>query len=176
MAKGNPKSNFPNAQQPALKPEEMGGMVATMEELRELPKINTNDPDELESRVRYFFEWCTEKQLRPGVELMALCIGTSRQNLWKWEQAGGKKGEIVGRAKQVIAALLEQWSICGKINPATSCFLLKNHFGYKDQYDVSAVPVNQMESLPTAEEIVKGIPQITAGDIEPDFTDILEDG
>ena len=46
----------------------------------------------------------------------------------------------------------------------------------KDQYDVSAVPVNQMESLPTAEEIVKGIPQITAGDIEPDFTDILEDG
>lgn len=55
MAKGNPKSNFPNAQQPALKPEEMGGMVAAMEELRELPKINTNDPDELESRVRYFF-------------------------------------------------------------------------------------------------------------------------
>lgn len=81
MAKGNPKSNFPNAQQPALKPEEMGGMVAAMEELRELPKINTNDPDELESRVRYFFEWCTEKQLRPGVELLALCIGTSRQNL-----------------------------------------------------------------------------------------------
>ena len=91
MAKGNPNSNFPNAQQPALKPEEMGGMVAAMEELRELSKINTNDPDELESRVRYFFEWCTEKQLRPGVELMALCIGTSRQNLWKWEQAGGKK-------------------------------------------------------------------------------------
>ncbi len=67
-------------------------------------------------------------------------------------------------------------NICGKINPTTSRFLLKNHFGYKDQYDVSAVPVNQMDSLPTAEEIVKGIPHITAGDIEPDFTDILEDG
>ena len=176
MAKGNPNSNFPNAQQPTLKPEEMGTMVTVMEELRELPKINTNDPEAIEERVTYFFEWCTEKQLRPGVELLALCLGTSRQSLWKWEQAGGKKGEIVERAKQVIAALIEQWSICGKINPATSCFLLKNHFGYKDQYDVSAVPANQLESLPTKEEVVKSIPQMSGGDNEPDFNDILEDG
>lgn len=55
MAKGNPNSNFPNAQQPALKPEEMGGMVAAMEELRELPKINTNDPDEFRKPCALFF-------------------------------------------------------------------------------------------------------------------------
>lgn len=173
MPKGNPKSNFPNAQQPTVEPEEMGMMVSAMEELRELPKINTNDPEAIEERVTYFFEWCTEKQLRPGVELLALCLGTSRQNLWKWEQTGGAKGEIVERAKQVIAALLEQWSICGKINPATSCFLFKNHFGYRDQYDVAAAPTNQLESLPTKEEIVKGIPQLNEGDNEPDIDEIL---
>lgn len=69
MAKGNPKSNFPNAQQPALKPEEMGGMVAAMEELRELPKINTNDPDELESRVRYFLNGAQKNSYAQGLSL-----------------------------------------------------------------------------------------------------------
>lgn len=175
MAKGNPNSNFPNAQQPTLKPGEMGDIVAAMEELRELPEINTNAPDELEKRVKFFFEWCIEKQLRPGVELLALSIGVSRQTLWNWEQTGGRKGEIVGRAKQVIASLLEQWSICGKINPATSCFLLKNHFGYRDQYEVAAVPVNPLNSLPTKEEIVKGIPQMMSNEKEPDIEDILGD-
>lgn len=175
MTKGNPKSNFPNAQQPAVKPEEMSRMVAAMEELRKLPKVNTNDPEAIEERVTYFFEWCIEKQLRPGVELLALCLGTSRQNLWKWEQAGGKKGEIVERAKTVLAALLEQWSICGKINPGTSCFLYKNHFGYRDQFDVAAVPANQLESLPTKEEIARGIPQIIENDNEPNIDEILMD-
>lgn len=173
MPKGNPNSNFPNAQQPTVKPEEMGKMVAAMEELRELPKIDISDPKEIEKRVTYFFNWCTEKQLRPGVELLALCLGTSRQALWKWEQVGGEKGEIVRKAKQVIAALLEQWSLCGKLNPATSIFLLKNHFNYKDQLDIAAMPVNQLEALPTKEEIIKSIPQMT--DAELDMGDILEE-
>ena len=176
MAKGNPNSNFPNAQQPAIKPEEMGSMVFAMEELRELPEINTNDQDELEKRITFFFEWCIEKQLRPGIELLALCVGTTRQTLWNWQQAGGRKGEIVGRAKQVIASLLEQWSLCGKLNPATSCFMLKNHFGYKDEYDITAIPAATVQAeLPTREEIIKRIPQIPESEKEPDITDILED-
>jgi hypothetical protein len=152
-------ANLPAAQQPDITPEQMCEMVGSIEKLRELPKCNWNDPDELEARVKYFFEFCIERQLRPGVELLALCIGVSRISLWKWQQAGGAKGEIIDRAKAVIAALLEQWSLQGKLNPTTSIFLLKNHFGYRDEQTLEVTPVNKLEALPTAEQVVKMIPQ-----------------
>lgn len=171
MSKGNPNSNFPNAQKPAVKPAEMSGTVAAIEELRELPKVNSNDPEELENRIQHFFAWCVEKQLRPGVELLALALGTTRQSLWNWEHEGGARGEIIGRAKQVLAALLEQWSLCGKLNPVTSCFLFKNHWNYKDQFSITTAQPN---NIPTKEEIIKSIPQIAKGEIVPD-TDIIID-
>jgi hypothetical protein len=37
-------------------------------------------------------------------------------------------------AKSFIASFLEQASLTGKLNPATSCFLFKNWLNYKDNY------------------------------------------
>jgi hypothetical protein len=105
----NKNSNWPTAQQPDIKPEKLAEQVRVMEKIRELPKINFSDPVEIEERIKFFFNFCTENDLRPTVELMALSIGVSRVSLWKWEQEGSTRGEIIRGAKQVLAALMEQW-------------------------------------------------------------------
>ncbi len=174
MAKGNHNSNFPTNQQPDIEPSEMKNMVFSMEKLRELPKINPNDPEQLEERIKYFFTWCAENHLRPGVELMALSIGVTRKTLWMWEQAGGTKGEIITRSKQVLAALTEQWGITGKINPVTLIFLLKNHFSYRDTVELQASTATSLDTLPTKEEVTKRIPTILRGEAEPGIDDIIE--
>ena len=170
----NKNSNYPNAVPPKVTGEEMAMQVLATEELRELPQIIYTSPTELENRIKYYFDWCVKYQMRPSVELMALCIGVSRVSLWKWEQEGGSRGEIIQRAKQVLAALTEQWGITGKMNPAAFCFIMKNHFGYSDDYRLEAVPTNKLNALPTKEEITKRIPTGPIGlKSDPDIDGLL---
>lgn len=147
----NHRSNFPNNQQPDLKPGEMGALVAHMEELRALSAVR--EPDEVRERVRWFFQWCSDNDVRPGVELLALSLGCTRQSLLNWQHEGSSRGEIITAAKQAIVALTEQWGLTNRLNPATFCFLLKNHFNYSD-----SVVIDTSQSK-------TGIPTQTAAEI-----------
>lgn len=147
----NRKSNFPNAQQIDAKPGEIGIMVQRMEELRGLSRPDTDEA--IEKRIKWFFEWCSANDVRPGVELLALALGTTRQNLWLWQQRGNRRGQLIAMAKQVLAALLEQWGETGKINPAALCFLMKNHFNYQDNVQLQIEPGKILEATKTPEEI-----------------------
>lgn len=147
----NRKSNFPNAQQIDAKPGEIGIMVQRMEELRGLSRPDTDEA--IEKRIKWFFEWCSTNDVRPGVELLALALGTTRQNLWLWQQRGNRRGQLITMAKQVLAALLEQWGETGKINPAALCFLMKNHFNYQDNVQLQIEPGKILEATKTPEEI-----------------------
>lgn len=126
----NKRSNFPNAQQPDVQPGEMGVMIERMTELQRLPRVT--EANEVRERIEYMFRRCVEEDVKPGVEMMALSLGVTRQTLLDWQKEGSERGEIITRAKQVIAALLENWGTTGKINPAAFCFLMKNHFKYRD--------------------------------------------
>ena len=136
----NSKSNFPNAQQPAVKPGETGKLVGNIEQLRAMPAVR--ETDAVRERVKWFFEWCSERDIRPGVELLALSLGCTRQTLLNWQHEGSDRGHIIDAAKQVIAALTEQWGLTGKLNPAAFCFILKNHFNYVDNVTIDT-PQNQ---------------------------------
>lgn len=172
----NKNSNWPTNAQPDITPDEMAAQVRAMEKIRELPKIDYSDPQEIENRIKFFFEFCAENNLRPTVELMALCIGVSRMALWRWEQEGKERGEIISSAKQVLAAMMEQWGVRGKINPAAMCFLMKNHFHYADTYQIEPVQQNNLDSLPSAQDIRRRIPQnIQTDESEPDLLELLEE-
>ena len=118
-----------------------------MSYLRGLQRPQTDD--EVEERVKYFFQWCVDNDVRPGVELLALALGTTRQTLWNWQREGERKGEIITLAKQMLAALIENWGQTGKINPAALCFIMKNNFGYADnvQLEVSKQDNRQVQSI-----------------------------
>ena len=147
----NTKSNYPNAQPVNAEPGEISAIVEKMSYLRGLQRPQTDD--EVEERVKYFFQWCVDNDVRPGVELLALSLGTTRQTLWNWQKEGGRKGEIITLAKQMLAALIENWGQTGKINPAALCFIMKNNFGYSDNVQVELSQQDNKARVQSVEEI-----------------------
>lgn len=107
----NSKSNFPNAVKPNVKPGEVGEIVRNFESLWELPPVHKNEPEEAKKRISEYFEFCQRADRKPSVEGLALALGTTRQNLWLWEQSDVEMGEIIGRAKTLINWLILQVSM-----------------------------------------------------------------
>ena len=139
----------------------MATTVKNISELRTLPEIDTTDPDEVEKRIQEYFDYCITHELRPTISLLAAALGVDRVTVWRWSQEGNTRGKVITRARGIIEALLEEWGVQGKLNPATMCFLLKNHFGYSDTYTLEAVQANPLGDIPNAKEIVKRLPKIT---------------
>ena len=53
-------------------------------------------------------------------------------------------------AKQAIIAYIESASVCGRLNPATSIFLLKNWGGYADSVTLETIQHNDGDEQATA--------------------------
>ena len=149
------KGNLPTERQPEVQPGELSLMVSDFDELRR--QTYPKSDEEVETRIQWFFDWCVRHDRRPGIELLALALSTTRQNLWLWEQRGDRKGRAITQAKQLILTCYEQWGSCGKINPVTQIFMMKNIGGYKDQTEIVAIPGQAMEARLTPEEIAKKI-------------------
>lgn len=146
------RRNYPAQQQPNVEPGELAEKIRFMEQLSDW--TFTVDPEKVEQRVRWYFNKCAEYDVRPTVASLALALNTSRQTMWQWEQKGGRLGAIVSQAKRLLNALLEDWSVCGKINPVSAVWLQKNHFHYRDTYTVEPMTRdNTLQPTMTPEEI-----------------------
>lgn len=124
-------------------------------------KGKPKDIDELKQRIFDFFELCKAENRRPAIELLAFSLGVRRQTFWQWCQGMGcdpEWSECCRLAKQMILAFIEQVSLSGKLNPATSIFLLKNWAGYKDTISFDdAQPNLGIEDNMTIHEIENSI-------------------
>lgn len=159
------RSNYPNVQEVETKSGEMSEMISHAIAIQDIGKTGTpKTPEEWENRIRQYFLYCTENDIRPGVEGMALACGTSRQNLWDRQKRGGKVGSIIDSAKQVLASLLETWCLEGRLNPATGIFLMKNHYGYSDVQRLEVEPKNPLGEEISMEEIAARIPDDIANE------------
>ena len=129
----NPRSNYPLAQT-----ESLNGTIFAQETVASLAELSglgrPQNVQELRVRIENFFAFCEASSIRPGVETLCAALGISRMAFWKWCQ--GSKGaewqEACLAARQHILAFIEQASLSGKLNPATSIFMLKNWAGYAD--------------------------------------------
>ena len=148
------RRNYPPQQEPNVEPGELTKKIQFMESLANWEF--TNDPDQVEFRDRWYFDQCAKYDVRPTVASLSLALNTSRQVLWTWEQKGGRLGGIISQAKRILNALLEDWSVCGKINPVSAVWLQKNHFHYRDTYTVEPmVRYDPAQPKMTADEIDK---------------------
>ena len=173
----NKNSNFPPAQQPKLTPQEMKEQLLLQQEIYKLPPCNHDDPEELESRIQWYFNWAAENGVRPTYTFLALAIGVTRQALWQWVQSGSRKGKQIERAKVFLEALTESWGLNGKINPAAFCFVMKNNFQWSDTYSLEAVPAtnNKLDSLPTRQEIAKRMANTDPAETEIGLDSLLDE-
>lgn len=138
-----------------------------------MPPIDTDSDEAVEQRIFEYFQYCIEKDIRPGVEGMAMALGVNRRTLWDWE-TGNRRGssivraDIIKKAKQFIALYLENLAQNNKIYPATWIFMMKNHYGYKDQQDITITPNNQLQPNLTREQIIEKVKSDVVIDIDED--------
>ena len=132
----NKHSNYPQGElsQKFNGNEQTGQLINCIMDLSDKGKPET--VEELEERINDYFTFCGMNNFRPGIESLALSLGVSRVSFWKWCYEGSGKPkqwvDICKTAKQMIIAFTEQAALSGKLNPATSIFLMKNLGGYKD--------------------------------------------
>ena len=161
------RKGFPTAQVPEVEPEEMTAMIEQTMTLATWQPIDTKSPEEIDRRCRAYFQYCADHEIRPFIEGLSLSLGVTRQTVWGWAQEQSKRGEIIRRYKQLIITLLEQWHICGKLNPASAIFLTKN-LGWNYHDSVTIEPVNKAPvASMTTEEIRKQIEEDIPIDTEP---------
>ncbi len=150
----NKVSNFPNAAKPKATPQEVGQLVGIMDELRQLPPVSKGEPDLVEERLNLYFKFCTDHGIKCSVEGMQLALGRSRQCLWEWEQdAQSKAGQLVARAKELINAMLVEWSADGKMPFPFAIWLQKQHYNYSDNHVLEVKPYTEPHTISIEEQI-----------------------
>lgn len=150
----NKNSNYPTNAQPNATPTEIGQLVGIMDNMRKLPPVSKREPEKVEERLNYYFQYCTDNGVKPSVEGMSLCLGVSRQSLWEWENdTGSKSGQLVARAKELINSLLTTWTMNGKINAVYTIWLQKNNAGYSDVKTLEIKPKTEPQHISLEQQI-----------------------
>ena len=113
----------------------------------DLPVLDISDPEAVRERIGWYFLHCAEADMKPTVTGLALSLGVSKETLQDWTAGRGRKGthmEMIRMAKMIIEDQINSYMENGKINPVAGIFLLKNHFGYKDQQETIITPNTSM--------------------------------
>jgi hypothetical protein len=110
-----------------------------------LPKIDTKDTAQLQTRIEEYFSICAEDDMKPSVAGLALAIGVDRKTIWQWTQSeNSDRSNTIKRAYAVLDLMMNDYMQNGKINPVSGIFLMKNNFGYQDKQDVVITPNNPL--------------------------------
>ncbi len=129
---------------PSKQIESLSGTAFTVETIESLMQLaakgKPQTATELAERIETFFHFCQQSAIKPGIETLCYSLSCDRSTFWHWCREDFGKGsewaEICRTAKQGLISYLEQAHLSGKLNPASSIFLLKNLAGYRDQIDI----------------------------------------
>ena len=146
--------NFPTTSNES--PDEARQILKEVVAWMRMPRVENDD--EVDERISYFFDKCTQNGERPTVEKMCLALGVTRDTLWNWENGehcSARRSDSIKRAKAVLAAYDAGLAITGKINPVPYIFRAKNFYGMKDEQEVVLTPNNPLGSAQDENEIAK---------------------
>lgn len=154
--------NYPQAALETVPPEAVRQIVTSLKQLHDMGHPGTDE--EVKDRIDQYFEFCEYSSIRPGVESLCLSLHITRQTLLNWSNGLGcseKRQEIAQSARAFLAAYLEQVTLQGKLNPASSCFMFKNWFNYHDNVTVEQTKEPERRALSAAE-----LPKLSVDDWE----------
>lgn len=146
----------PDAQD--LKPRQRYQLYASL--VKEIPKIDTSDPVQVQNRIASYFDCCNKNDIAPSPADMARWLKISMEVLRRWRIGEARKAthhQIIEIAFTKLEADLVNRVQVGAISPPSGIFLLKNWFNYKDVQDVVVTPKNPLGDLQNPEELRKRI-------------------
>ena len=146
------KTRYDNSFETSMSEVDRGRIVKHNLELYRLGKLkDRNNADEVRDRVETYFYICSKNNVMPTVAGFALSLGIDRTTLWLWmDNRTGviKNPEVLDALKEVYSMINAQYEALlteGKGIPASSFFLMKNNYGYKDVQDHVVIAQPQME-------------------------------
>lgn len=153
--------------------------IALNLEMTKRPKCDLNNPDEVRERLAEYFEIFQRYDMKPTIAGLALMLGVNRRRIYEINLGIDRYGkptkinpESVYAIQQVYGILeniMESYSINGKVNPVTSIFMLKNHYGYRDQQEYVVTPNTEQQDSFNAEDIKSRY--LTDDSIDGELTD-----
>lgn len=121
----------------------------------DLPKVDTKDEKAVAERIKNYFEYCAENDIRPQMVALANWLGVSREALAQWRRGEvGRHQEAISKAVMIMESLWADYMQNGKINPVSGIFLAKVWYGYKDQTEYVITP-NKAEAIATEDLIAE---------------------
>ena len=164
----NHRNNLPTKKLSEMESATVRDIVTNVKQLYDRGKPETDE--EVAQRIDEFFGLCERTSLRPGIETLCMALHISRQTLLNWSRGDGcsrERKELKHGAMAFIHSFLEQASLSGKLNPATSIFLMKNWMNYKDS--VMYETAQAKELLPSERaEIIAQRRHLLGGDTMPE--------
>lgn len=122
----------------------------------DLPPLDIADAEAVEERIKWYFSYCIQDDMKPTVSGLAMALGIDRKTLNNWnrgETRGVTHLPIVKKAMAALEILWEDYMQNGKINPVSGIFLGKNHFGYTDKQEIVVEPKNPLGDADDPEAI-----------------------
>ena len=98
------------------------------------------DAEHVGRRTAEYLEKCKEDGVRVNLSSYALALGTTPDGLNEMMCDKSKTQETrnaIQKGVAVIESVMIEMMMEQRINPVTGIFLLKNHFGFKDQSEIS---------------------------------------
>lgn len=134
--------------------------------VRDMPPIDTSDPEQVRNRINEYFMLCAEDDMKPTATGFRNALRISKATLWHWRQGNYREDThqgIICAAYDVLEALWEDYMQNGKINPVSGIFLGKNNFGYQDKQEYVVTPN------------VGGVQEVDPTMIEQKYAELPED-
>lgn len=164
LSKKHPKKSAEMA--PSTEPGDNTKYLLHSLKIAQLPKIDTNNIEQLEERIGTYFSVCAEDDMKPSVTGLALAIGTDRRRLWEWSKTeSDARSDTIKKAYTILNLMMEEYMQNGKINPVSGIFLMKNNFGYSDKQEFVLTPNNPLGAQKSTEELEQRYIESIAEDV-----------
>ena len=114
--------------------------VEHMAEIAAMPRIPEWNPENIGRRTMEYLEKCKDDGVRVNLSAYALSLGTTPDGLNELvadKRLSDETRAAVLKGISMVEAIMIEMMMEQRINPVTGIFLLKNHFGYKDQSEIS---------------------------------------
>lgn len=174
--RGIPPQNRANAEvmSDPTKREYAGNLLHALAMSFKMKPVQSNQ--ELAERIEDYIQYCSECQILPTMEGLALYCGYSRSTLFDWKSgrnhgfndtvSGFTTSALVEKAYTILQAFDADMAMNAKVSPVSYIFRAKANWRYDDRVTVEVTQDNgNMRPPLTPEEIARNLPDVLPEDI-----------